>query len=175
MRYPLVLLTFCLAAWSASSQSASIDGIIVTAYGIVSGPAGTRDGVDSNGFEHWSAHSGKVVEATTRIPACIGVRFGIMYSAFGETGGKPVTVEEVYKYPRPGLRKPGVPSPKYEGYFPRGLVPGTGYGVWYEFDHSWELVPGDWILEIRDGKRLLASKTFTVVVPKKAECPGLSV
>jgi hypothetical protein len=173
MRY--LLLAFCLAAWSAPSLSASIDRVDVTAYGLASGSQGVREGTSSNGIEHWRTDDIKVVAATTRIPACLGIRFGIVFSTVGAFDGTPVTIRQIYRFPRSGLHRPGLSSPIYDSYFDRGLTPGMTYGLWYQFDHPWEIVPGDWTFEVRDGDRVLASKTFAVVAPKPAECQGLSV
>jgi hypothetical protein len=40
-----------------------------------------------------------------------------------------------------------------------GTISYTGYS----FDQAWEFVPGVWTLEVLQGKRLLASMSFTVV------------
>jgi hypothetical protein len=175
MRHHLTLLVCCLAAWSGPSQSASIDRIDVTAYGIMFGPVGVLDGVGSNGIEHRASAGDSVVQTTTRILACLGTRFGLTYSLVGASDGMPVSIVEVYNFPRSGLRKPGAPSPIHDSHFERALMPGTnGNEIWYEFDKPWELVPGEWTLEISDGERLLASKTFTVALPKQGGCQKLS-
>jgi hypothetical protein len=175
MRFHLVLLAGCLAPWSALCEPASISRVEITAYGIVAGPAGFPDGVMSGGIVHRTSHGNKVVETTTRVPACLGTKFGIVFSALGAAGGTPLDVTEVYRFPRSGLRKPGALAPIHEALWDRWLVPGTvGHGIWYSFDNPWELVPGEWTFELRDGIRLLASKTFTVVAPKQTECRSLS-
>ena len=175
MRHHLTLLVCCLAAWSAPSRAASIDHIDITAYGIMYGLAGVQDGVGSNGIEHRLSKGDKVVDTTTRIPACLGTRFGITYSLVGVPDGTPVNIVEVYNFPHSGLHRPGAPSPIHDTEFERALMPGTdGNEIWYEFDKPWELVPGEWTLEISDGERLLASKTFTVVSPKQGACDKLS-
>jgi hypothetical protein len=175
MRHYLTLLICCLAAWSGPSQAASIDRIDVTAYGIMFGPVGVRDGVGSNGIEHRATTGDSVVETTTRIPACLGTRFGITYSLVGATEGMPVNIIEVYNFPDSGLHRPGASSPIHDTRFERAALPGTGGNqIWYEFDKPWELVPGEWTLEIRDGDRLLASKTFTIALPKQGGCQKLS-
>ena len=42
-----------------------------------------------------------------------------------------------------------------------GEVAPTGY----TFEHSWELVPGTWTIQIIYASKVLAEKTFTVVLP----------
>jgi hypothetical protein len=170
MRNYLAFLVFCLMASNALAQSSGVD---ITGYGIMSGSAGVRDGVSSNGIEHRHG-SATIVQTTTTIPACIGVRFGIGFSIAGAAGSAPVSITEVYKFPRSGLHKPDAPFPIPETRFETALVPGVdGDGFWYEFDYPWELVPGDWIFEVRRNDRVLASKTFTVVAATQAQCPYL--
>jgi hypothetical protein len=141
----------------------------------VSGPTGVKDGVSSSGIEHRTSKGNHLVETTTRIPACLGIKFGVVFSVAGAPARTPV-IREVYKFPSPGLHMPGASSPIRETYYDLRLIPGpNSVEVGYVFDKAWELVPGAWIIEIFAGGHLLASKTFTVVVPKKAECPALSV
>jgi hypothetical protein len=174
MRYPVMLTVCCLAMWSAPSQSAGVDRIDITAFGVMSGPPSVRIGMSPSGIEARTAGFSKVAEVTTTIPACIGIRFGIVFSSASD--GMPMVVTGIDKFPSPGLRKPGLALPIHENRFARLLIPGMRNDeMWYELDYPWELVPGEWTLELRDGNRLLASKTFRVVVPKKAECPSLSV
>jgi hypothetical protein len=174
MRY-LMLLVLCLTASSALAQSAGIDRIDITAYGIMAGPPGVRNGVGTYGIEHRLARA-NVIETTTTIPACIGTRFGIAFSVVGTPGAPPENIVEVYRFPPSGLNKPGLLSPIHESHFERALISGNrDDGIFYEFDDPWELVTGEWTFEIRDGNRVLASKTFVVVTPKTGECQGLSV
>jgi len=172
MRY-LMLLVLCLTAPNALGQSAGVDRIDIIAYGIMSGPPGVRDGVATYGIEHRMART-EVIETTTTIPACIGTRFGIVFAVVGAPGATE-NIVEVYRFPSAGLRKPGLLSPIHESRFERTLISGNrDDGIFYEFDDAWELMTGEWTLEIRDGNRVLASKTFVVVTPKKAQCQSLS-
>ena len=102
------------------------------------------------------------------------MRFGVVFAVVGTPGGVPVTIREFYKFPPSGLHKPGASFPIHETYFEHALMPGRRYGAWYEFDSPWELALGDWTFELHDGNRVLASQTFTVVAPRRAECPALS-
>jgi hypothetical protein len=94
-----------------------------------------------------------------------------MYAVAAGLDTAPAYVVEVYRFPRAGLRKPDLPSPIHDSRFARVLVPGSrGHSIWYEFDYPWELVKGQWTIEIDDGNRVLMSKTFTVVAPKESDC-----
>jgi hypothetical protein len=175
VRYFLALLICCLTARGVLAQTGGADRADITGYGIVSGPDGVKDGVSSSGIEHRRSKGNHIVETTTRVPACLGIKFGIEFSVAGAPARTPA-IREVYKFPSPGLHMPGASSPIRETYYDLKLIPGpNNIEAGYAFDKAWELVPGAWIIEIYAGSRLLASKTFTVVTPKKAECPALSV
>lgn len=174
MRYLLTLLVSCLTA--SNALAAGGYRVDVDAYGLVSGTDGVPVGVGSGGIVHREGGAGHIVELTKRIPACMGNKFGFEFSVIRAPGGAPVQFTSVYRFPPPGLRKPGALSPIPETRFEHEPVSGTRRKIIsYKFDYPWELVPGEWTLELRDGDRVVASKTFTVVAPRKGECPALSV
>jgi hypothetical protein len=171
-----MLLACCLMATVARAQPAGGYRVDVGAYGLVSGTDGVPAGFGTGGIAHREGGSGHIVQVTTRIPACMGNKFGFVYSVIQASGGAPVQLTSVYRFPPPGLRMPGVLSPIPETRFEHKPVPGMRRKIIsYKFDHSWELVQGEWTIELRDGGRVVASKTFTVVTPGKGECPVLSV
>jgi len=172
MRYLLMLLICCLTARGALAQSAGNYRLDVVAYGIISGTDGVPVGVGSSGLVHREGGLSGVIQTTTRIPACIGTKFGFVFSIVGVPVGTRVHLSRLDKFPPPGLHMPGTFVPIHEDRFVYDVIAGTRRkAIDYSFDHSWELVPGEWTFELRDGYRLLASKTFTVVATKKTECP----
>lgn len=110
----------------------------------------------------------KLVRSTDRIEACMGVEFGYRLDLTGLTPGATVTFDKVVS--TPPLRKPdGRVTTGYTREFPVE-VPGDGVLVAYEgygFDYDYELVPGEWTIEIWMSGKKLASRTFTVV-----SCPS---
>ena len=104
-------------------------------------------------------------EQTSRVPARLGVRFGIRFSLIGAPQRAVVPLRAVWRFPAPGLRDPGsgkVYSESIEEFSsPIGELRQRGYG----FDNDWELVPGEWTLEILHGQRRLLTQTFTVYRP----------
>jgi hypothetical protein len=102
-----------------------------------------------------------LLEATTTIPALLGVRFGFDFKIIGESGGN-YGLKFVILIPRPGIRRDGTGASfvrcEYFGYSKIGDVDYFGY----KFDYPWEIVPGKWTFEIWDGNRRLTSKTFVV-------------
>jgi len=101
---------------------------------------------------------------TRTIPISKGVNFGFQYEAVGTPRGEKTTLHFVVIYPPPGLIKPGSSSPIPRDEYDRKVRIGVkGSYDGYELDNDWEMVPGDWTLEIWSGPNKLASETFTLV------------
>jgi Domain of unknown function (DUF3859) len=103
---------------------------------------------------------------TDRIPAKMGVRFGIVFELTNLPKTQYATVGIVLVTKHPLVRRPdGTTSTGTEQRVRmevRGqdrIVSWTGVG----FDHAEELVPGIWTFEVRSYSRLLCKKDFTVV------------
>jgi hypothetical protein len=105
-----------------------------------------------------------LAKKTRTIPMSKGVDFGFQYEAVGMPPGEKATLHFVVIYPPPGINKPGSSSPILRDEYDQKVrigVKGSYNG--YELDNDWELVPGDWTLEIWSGPTKLASETFTLV------------
>lgn len=104
-------------------------------------------------------------ERTTRVPATVGTRFGVRFDLIGEPARAVVPLRAIWRFPAPGLREPGsgkVYTESVETFAsPIGEPRQRGYGL----DEEWELVPGDWTLEILHGQRRLLAQTFTLYRP----------
>jgi hypothetical protein len=100
------------------------------------------------------------------VPAQIGVEFGLKYRVNGAPAGAKVTIRRDWLLPKPGFQPPDKPQILRLDRQDDTAI-GAEHLVTYGFDDAWELVPGPWVLELWDGDRLLASKTFTI-----AKSPG---
>ncbi len=105
-----------------------------------------------------------LVQATTTVPARLGVQFGFRFKTAGQTGEK-VRLKVVKLIPQPGIRNPntGNTTVRDESDWDR-TVGSTGFHA-YTFDYPWEIVTGTWTFEIWDGNRKLAEQQFTVTNP----------
>ena len=93
-----------------------------------------------------------------------GVEFGFQYVVRGRPKFAKATLRFVVTYPAPGVMKPGSPSPILNDEYSRAVSIDTEGNVdGYQLANDWELVPGDWTLEIWNGETKLASETFTLV------------
>lgn len=104
-------------------------------------------------------------ERTTRVPATIGLRFGLRFDLIGEPARAVVPLRAIWRFPASGLRDPRsgkVYTESVEDFTsPIGEPRLRGYG----FDNDWELVPGEWTLQVLYGQRLLLTQTFTIFRP----------
>lgn len=122
----------------------------------------------TSGFKR-TAHA-VVSEQTDKIPATLGVRFGFEYCISGLPKNETVTVRRVVTHPvvitPDGKEKRGYTTDsKYETEADGTIVAVTGYA----FDHAFELVPGEWKIEVWYKDRKVANKTFAVYRPEKGK------
>jgi hypothetical protein len=161
----LAALTLC-AVGGASAQQGRLERIEILQSGLYTGsivrqesslgtPTGKAVIIDKPSFYSDAA----------RVPALAGIRFGFQYRLVGSPPGRDVPLRGVWHIPAPGITNP-VSGNTYrqsarDFTAPIGDTQIHGYG----FDQPWEIVEGDWILEIWHANRLLASRTFLVKPP----------
>jgi len=162
MRALLTLLL--LVGISSAAGAQTIQRIDITEVGIygakttgVKAAPGTAAGVTHDlGDIH-------LVQATTTIPARLGVRFGFHYKIVGRAGA--VSVKMVTLIPEPGIRNPNTGNTNIRDEYLTDRTVGPTHYRGYTFDNPWEIVTGTWTFEIWDGNRKLASQSFNVVGP----------
>jgi hypothetical protein len=121
------------------------------------GPSGTEVIIDN---------PPRMAEATTKIPARKGERFGISYVLKGVPEGSHAGIREIWRFPEPGLTNPETGITTQELVQRKILVVTdnavfSGWALLYE----WELVPGTWTFELWTGDRLLLRQPFEVYRP----------
>ena len=115
------------------------------------------------------SHAGteaSLIESTTDIHAAVGTSFGIRVKFIGEPDGAtiPCTAKCLHpKFTDPTSRQ----SSEVEQWDNVGTIGSAGY-IGYTFDNSWELVPGQWTIQIFVGSKLRVEKAFKVIVSGNA-------
>ena len=102
------------------------------------------------------------VVTTDKVPARLNVMFGFRFRTEGTPTGEVVELTRVTRYPvsvKPPAALGAVREYGHDILVQIGRVSYIGYG----FDHDWELQTGRWTLELWQGRRKLAEKTFEVV------------
>lgn len=120
---------------------------------------------DAEGIQRCSRSNVRHAATTTSIPAQIGVEFGLRYRVLGEPAGSKIAVKRVWLVPEPGFKRPGAEKPIRRLERVDDTAIGDTNFVSYGFDDTWELIPGQWVLEFWVGDYKLGEQRFTVVAP----------
>ena len=157
----LVAIFLILACASVHAQK--VTGAEIVEYGIIKKiiSQGLLDAPKTLTGKTNNAIVDELVQSTTTIEASIGTTFGIFVKLLGEPEGAVVTSH--FRCIHPKLTDPvsGHSGETDEWESPRPI--GTPRYVSYTFDHEWELVPGKWTIQVLDGGKVLAEKTFDVI------------
>jgi len=159
----LLLLTFLVCCSSVKAEDAQ--GKVLN-YGLFK-PSGEEKIVKSpettSGFTRIPAGTSILIASTNRIPARLGVRFGMWYEITNVAA--PDGEIEVTKIARhPTIKKPdgttamGFTFVEKQWVKAGRILAWTGYG----FDHSNELVAGDWEFEMQFKGKTVCKQKFTV-------------
>lgn len=104
----------------------------------------------------------KFVEKTDKIPARLGVCFGIKYVIDGKPAGSDIAIKKIILHP--AIKKDNKTYTSSEVDLTRTIGAESVSGYAFGFDYL--LVPGDWTIQLYcEGKKIL-EKTFTVYLPK---------
>jgi hypothetical protein len=104
-----------------------------------------------------------VVEPASRIPARRGLAFGAVYRLRvpAELDGAPIEV----RWDFPAMRDPESGALVARDVSRTEAFDGESVSVAFTLEEAWELVPGEWVLQILHRDRVLARKAFQVYRP----------
>jgi hypothetical protein len=94
--------------------------------------------------------------------ARVGIGFGVRFRSIGERNGERAALRSVWKIPAPGINNPSTGNTYRQSVSDFTTTIGSTHWRGYAFDDSWEVVPGEWTLEIWQGDRKLLEKSFTI-------------
>jgi hypothetical protein len=156
-----VLLVF-IVGFTVSAYAADVQSISIGRYGIYQAEP-RKDGEVKVAVSYKTISENIVfVLQTDKIAATVGTRFGFEYVIQGSPAGDKVDIR--VKYLHPAMTNP-VSGKKYES---QDIVTaqrtiGSPELIGYVFDEAWEIVPGEWTIQLFDGDKKLAEKTFQVM------------
>jgi hypothetical protein len=160
MRAAALALTVALGL-AAPADAGEVSGVEIIEYGLytadVTGQLRDSSGIISNVIENL-CH----IATTTTVPMRQALHFGFRYRVDGPVPGDPAQLTLAVRFPGAVQPTPaGQPLTRHERSttLAVGAVSYTGYS----FDQAWEFRPGTWTLEVLQGDRRLAEKSFTVV------------
>jgi len=94
--------------------------------------------------------------------ARVGTGFGVRFRSLGEPAGARAVLRSVWHIPEPGIRNPNNGNTYRESVADFTAIVGEPHMRGYQFDAPWEVVPGTWTIEIRQGDRKLLEQSFTI-------------
>jgi len=155
----LVLATgLAFAAPAAAGEASAVE---IVEYGLytadVTGQLRDANGIVSNVVENL-CH----IATTTTVPMRQALHFGFRYRVDGPVPGETVPLTLAVRFPA-AVRPTPSAEPLMEHRRSATLAVGTVSYTGYSFDQAWEFMPGLWKLEVLQGGRVLAEKSFTVV------------
>mgnify|MGYP001422915668 CR=1 FL=1 len=150
----------------ASAQQGKLDRIEIIQSGLYTASVARRDSaLGTPTGKAMLVDSPSFYSEETRVPAQMGVRFGFQYRLVGSPAGREVPLRAVWQIPAPGITNPVNGNIYRESARDFTALIGDTQVHGYGFDHPWEIVEGEWVLEIWHGKRRLASRSFVVQPP----------
>lgn len=108
----------------------------------------------------------RIKEQTSTIVAALGTSFGIRVKLTGSPTGEMINCSVRVIHPK--LTNPKSSQASERDEWPSQRRIGYPMRVGYTFDHPWELVPGKWTIQIIYESKVVAEKTFDVVLPGQA-------
>lgn len=176
----LVLAVAVVAGCSKAPETTNIQGRVL-GYGILKPPAPRTNAPRqlTQGTNSAPRTQLPTISPTTNvIPARIGLSFGMLYEIAGfKTNTDAVELVTVTKFPK--MTFPDKSSAIAFTRLTRSPVNnGFTWGISaFTFEHPFELVPGEWQMQVSYGNKTVAQQTFTVyaesvgAVPSPAPAP----
>ncbi|MBM3622638.1 MAG: DUF3859 domain-containing protein [Alphaproteobacteria bacterium] len=162
----LAALAMVFVAGGASAQVGKLDRLEVIQSGLYSANVARRD--SSPGTPTGKASivdKPSFYSDESRVPAQLGVRFGFQYRLIGSPQGREARLRGVWHIPAPGITNPVSGNIYRQSARDFTALIGDTQIHGYGFDQPWEIVEGEWVLEIWHNERLLASRSFVVGKP----------
>ena len=162
MRFAVVLCLIASPILAQGKGEIVSDRIVSFETGVICAPeaVGTRPAPDTvAGTTHVIDVEPPFVSTENRVPAVLGIGFGIKAMASGYDGIDDVTMRITH----PPMGDGGVTSQTYPSRI-SGLDPSLTF---YQFDFDYELLEGTWQMEAFKQGTLLYRTSFEVVAPRK--------
>jgi DNA-binding phage protein len=156
-------LSAVLTVSAALSDDHRVDHVSIVERGIFQASSETVPIARSSFGSVIKVRNVSLVRSTTTILARTSLRFGLRYVVVGAPVGASVDIRLVTRFPESGLLDPATGIRHYESeYTIRGAIGIPAYRE-FIFDHSWEIVAGEWVFEFWQAGRNIGSQRFCVL------------
>ena len=164
MKPTLLILSFfaaCCVFLPAAADDITVNAIEIIAYGeFQAAPRTTKDAKNTSLGKMTVLEEIELVKQSDVIDAATGTQFGVKYLVKGSPKGTNVALAVRLLHPpttNPDTKK----TATSETWVANAKVGSANYSGWI-FEYDWELVPGDWILQLFYKDRKLLEKQFIV-------------
>ncbi len=165
MRFAIycAILSVILSVLPAMAKTSSDADIHIIDYGIYSTGA-TRIVPADNPMGHTNQSKRfDLLSLTDKVPAVVGSKFGFSFEISERAGRKFYKLTRVIKTPRITNPANGKSTEIFRDIV--RVVANRKLFAGYIFEYEWELAPGDYTVQLFNGKELLAEKTFHIYKP----------
>jgi hypothetical protein len=162
--FTLMILGICLSIHLiACSSKIKVEAIKIVDYGLYEREITKRVKTEYGAADF--IKNVKLVEKTEKIPAKIGTSFGLQFLVEGKPKGEAVVLKIVLLFPQPGLRNPKTDKIYHKLEGPNKCMIGETSYTGFEFEQEWNLVPGEWKIQLWYNDKMMAEKAFSIYKP----------
>jgi hypothetical protein len=159
----LVAMLSLLGITGCYFQHTTLEDLQIVEFGTFQKTNQSRDMNAPNvlGGQRHAVAEAILLERTTDVYARRGMSFGMRVKIVGKPAGGVVPCTTKYFHPK--LTDPATGRSTDNEQFDSVAVIGHDDYVGYTFDEEWELVPGEWTIQLSVGPNLKVEKTFRVI------------
>lgn len=165
-----VIATFAFASCSSAPNVTSAE---ILEYGVFE-KVSSHGQIKTEGVLSGKVQKGvnaRLKEQTNTIVAALGTSFGVRLKLTGNPTGAVVNCSIRWIHPK--LTNPSSGRASEQEQWRTQRLIGYPESAGYTFDNPWELVPGKWTIQVIYESKVLAEKTFSVVLPRQASNQSL--
>ncbi len=172
--FVLAFAVLLVTTGTARAQALQVDRIKFTEYGIYTVDRDIKER-DALGINKAAASNVRHAVTLRTVPAQIGTTFGFRYQLIGTPNNTPVDLREVVIFTPTGIVPKGSSTPIAKDEFTLQTRIGEISYAAYTLEDSFELVTGEWTIEIWYGDQKLGTQIFKIVdlnTECERECQG---
>ena len=162
-----LLISVTILALGTASFAANVTGAEIVEYGVFDKirSVGPRKDEGSVTGQVDQVPEVRLKEQTTTVVAALGTSFGIMVKVTGDPPGELLNCS--IRWIHPPLTNPTSGKTTERDEIRSEQRIGRSQPTGYTFENAWELVSGNWTVQLIYNSRVLAEKTFNVVLPRR--------
>jgi hypothetical protein len=159
-----LLTCLIVVALASASSGANITGAEIVEYGVFEKvrSVGPRKDEGSVTGQVDQVPEVRLKEQTSTVVAALGTSFGIVVKVTGDPPGELVNCS--IRWNHPPLTNPSSGKTTEREEIRSQQMIGRSQPTGYTFENAWELVPGKWTIQLISDSKVLAEKSFDVVL-----------